>query len=126
MERRTWLPEAPEVQSQRQNTDREIHCHHAPLGPISIYIYLPPNLPPPLYLFLVLHPWSFPSHHSISPSLFLQTFISLNACFPLGQCSPSVNPTLFYPSLILLSCILPRLTAQLTSFPASSLSLNAC
>lgn len=36
VERRTWMLEAPGAQSQRQNTNREIHSRHTPLAPISL------------------------------------------------------------------------------------------
>lgn len=129
VERRTWLLEAPGVQSQRQNTDREIHSRHTPLTPISLsapqtslhFIVL-------LYALALIYPFLFQAFSIIFifDSCTFQMLSSHNPCFPPWSIFPTVNTALSNPFQILLPSILPRLTAHLTSFPSFPLSLNAC
>lgn len=123
--RRTWLLGAPGAQSQRQNTDREIHSRHTPPATISLY------LPPPHCLTLrssldLSPPISGSLHHFYIWFMHTPNTHLPQSMFPILVNILPVNITLFNPSQILLPTILPRLTAHLTSFALFLPSLNAC
>lgn len=120
VERRTWPLEDPGAQSQRQNTNREIHSRHTSLAPISLppstslSLHSSPDLSLPFSSFRYhFYSWFICSADTNPPQSIL-TLVNI----------PPVNTALSYPcdsSPLLVSMSLPLLT----SFPFFTLYLNA-
>lgn len=122
IELRTWLLKPPGAQSQRQNTDREIHSLHTPLAsiclsahktslPSSLALLSNPDLSLPILSFLY-HFYVWLMHTQIA-----QLSRSL---FPTWSIFSLVNTPLTNPSQIRSHTILSRLTADLCHSPRLS------